>query len=332
MNATSVGTARCAVLACSRRDELRESLDSRRRNRTRITRPSGSGFRVWLIAAWLLVAASWPAGAQPLLSVVFGNSVPSQFAAATISTNDFWNSATLPQNKGGSAVLPLLKWADATDSPVSLVVSNLTEPADNTVIANAGDTIVINTQLANPRRLLTVSQLPTGLYRFFIYGHPIGPGGRTSVSITSGEINFGSKPPSANSSRTNAEVVFGAELAMFSNLEIGANQSVNILLHSISESDSQFALDAVQIEMTGASSNGNPNYYSSIFTSIERFPNGNVRMRLVGPRGAVVGVESSTNLLEWLRLTTITNTGENVNFSETNSTKPLNRFFRVVPP
>ena len=284
-------------------------------------------FRVGLLlgcaAVWFGLA-SLPVFAQPLLNVSFVDSdQAAQFAAAKVSSNDVWNLGTLPQPNAAATSLSTLKWADGSDSPVSITISNQV-----LVVRNETGVLEIFTP-RYPQTLFAVSQLPSGLYRIYLYGHYVSGVGEATLAITSGGINFGSKPPSVNPSSNSIEK--GSGMAVFASLEIGPSQNVNIYVSSGPPDGSQFVLDGLQIQMTGASSN-DPKFYSSVFTSIERFPNGDVRMRLVGPLGAVVGIESSTNLLEWVRLTTVTNTGANANFSDPGGNKAPSRFFRVVPP
>ena len=165
--------------------------------------PFRVGFRLCSAAVWFGLA-SFPAYAQPLLNVSFVGLEPSaQFAAASLSSNDFWNlKGWRPGLQEGEAVdLSNLKWADMTDSPVTVWIQgeSVLTPTDS----STNQAFVLSPQKGLIRQNFTVTQLPSGLYRFFVYGHYPSLGGPdTRVEITSGGINFGSKPMSGNLAKT----------------------------------------------------------------------------------------------------------------------------------
>jgi hypothetical protein len=68
------------------------------------------------------------------------------------------------------------------------------------------------------------------------------------------------------------------------------------------------------------------------FTGVPGLSNGVFRALLTGATGAVIRVESSTNLLNWLPLLTFTNTTGALTVTDTNTPARSRNFYRAVVP
>jgi len=102
-----------------------------------------------------------------LLNIDCGGANPEKtgFAAVGQSTNDFWTTCSASSTP---VSLPNLKWSDSTNSAVGLVVSN----APGGWGSGSTDRMYNSYLYAYTGNLtLTITNLPTNVYSFYIYGH-----------------------------------------------------------------------------------------------------------------------------------------------------------------
>jgi hypothetical protein len=68
------------------------------------------------------------------------------------------------------------------------------------------------------------------------------------------------------------------------------------------------------------------------FTNVTLLPNGAIRMLMTGSPDSVFRVLSSTNLLNWQTLATLTNSTGTVQFTDSSVTNFNRRYYRLVTP
>jgi len=136
-----------------------------------------SNTRVACVLVALMLAARLPA--QSLINVDFGSGArsPKTGPAATgVATNDFWNLYRHydPKFVPGIALvangrMEKLKYADGTESSVSLAVTNAPGLWGNATGDPMYDSYIFSQNGSN--LTLTFTGLPAGRYHFYLYGH-----------------------------------------------------------------------------------------------------------------------------------------------------------------
>jgi len=182
-----------------------------------------------IFAAALLTQSAW----ADLINIDFGadSRFPSQnksgLAATGVSANDYWNfyssdNADASWKVNGS--LPNLKYASGAISKVALKVYNgegaWAYPNPDPMMQN----YIYSLGSQSDQTTLRIIGLPTGTYKFFLYGPD------TSFKLTVGRRDYGTKvvfdhPPSDNSSWEE-----GKQYALFTNVTVSGSESVNVHL------------------------------------------------------------------------------------------------------
>lgn len=190
--------------------------------------------RCLALAAVLLLPHGTASAASLLLwNLDCGTSVPSSAksgaAAFGIGSNDFWNAypTTWPTAYGA---LENLRLSDGTDSTVGLTVSN----ADSAWgIAGAVDPMMAGYTYRNPGNspaggamLFTLTNLPAGLYDFYVYAHGGDLGEYSVCEVISAGVSSGTKATAEGAVWTLPNWVEGQQYVLFSNVAVVASQPV----------------------------------------------------------------------------------------------------------
>ncbi len=163
-----------------------------------------------------------------LLNIDFGGVQGTKVGPAQVghSTNDYWNPWYEPYQT--NYTLNNLSWANGTLSRVSVTVQNA--PGD---WANGASDPMMNTYTYsyappdNPEILITLTNLPSATYDFYLYGH--GPTTDNSIFCLSNSLtNCGPFSTSVSLWNTLPNWVEGDEYVLFRGIPVVSNQPVSI--------------------------------------------------------------------------------------------------------
>src|SRR5262245_24983508 len=197
-----------------------------------------------------MLAAHTSLKAQTLLNVNFAayDRVKVGFAATGLGTNDFWNKYTAPFQS--FAALSDLALADGTVTTVGLTVQN-----------GAGDTGFTHPDLMYQSCCyaqdlgditLTVTNLPSGQYDIYVYGHA---GDNTANSVFQtlvGSNDFGNKSTATNSTWSLTNWVEGSQYVAYRSIQI-TNGGAPLVVKSHPGISGYTYLNGIQILSTAPS-------------------------------------------------------------------------------
>src|ERR1044071_6418739 len=189
-------------------------------------------------------------GAQtaPLLNVNFAayDRVKVGFAATGQTTNDFWNNYTAPFQ--AFAGLSNLKLADGTVTAVGLTVQN-----------GAGHTAFSHPDLMYQcccyaqdlgDITLTVTNLPSGQYDFYVYGHAGDSTANSIFQMLVGGVDFGNKSTATDSSWSLTNWVEGAQYVVYRSVQV-TNAGAPLIIKSHPGRNGYTYLNGIQIAGSG---------------------------------------------------------------------------------
>jgi len=151
------------------------------------------------------------------------------FAAVGATTNDFWNSYGAPGQWGTPGLLtdslPNLKLTDRRDTDVGLVLTNArfpytsiaTDPMYHTYVFSYEGTISA-----------VVTNLPTGNYDFYLYGHGDANDQNSTFTLVSGSTSYGTQATTTSSDWSSSAWAAGRQYVVFTNVAVTAGQAVSI--------------------------------------------------------------------------------------------------------
>lgn len=186
-----------------------------------------------------------------LFNVRFGTSdaAPIQGTAAYgEATNDFWNAYSRDDGQGGyktfGSIVPLLD-AAGTSSSAGLIVQN----APGAWGSGASDPLMalyLYPLGGTPRITLIATNLPTGFYDAYLYGHG-GPGDtyNTAFTLTSGSLVHGTRKTTTNGGWQMPPWVEGRQFVRFTNVFITRRDP--LVIHA--DRDAQYipSLNGIQL-------------------------------------------------------------------------------------
>jgi len=161
----------------------------------------------------------------PILNVEFASTGKTGYAAVGQTTNDYWNSYSAP-NYSNFTVTNLL-WSSSNASGASITVSNapgqgslpVSDPMYRNYIFASGGSIG-----------LTISNLPSGTYDFFVYGHGNTNNQNGIYQLTSAGTSPGAKATATNSlAWTNTNWQEGEQFVTFRNVFVTNTQPVYLV-------------------------------------------------------------------------------------------------------
>jgi hypothetical protein len=169
-----------------------------------------------------------------LFNVRFGISAAAPFqgpAAYGESTNDFWNPYSRDDGQGGykalGSVVPLLDSRGAS-TLAGLIVQNAPGAWDSGA-SHPLMALYLYPLGGVPRITLTATNLPTGFYDAYLYGHG-GPGDayNTAFTVGSGPIVYGTQSTTTNSTWQNPTWVEGQQFVRFTNVFVSRQEPLVI--------------------------------------------------------------------------------------------------------
>lgn len=149
------------------------------------------------------------------------------FAAVGLTTNDFWTGYNY--NYTYSFTLSNLKWSDQTISPAGLTVLNAP--------GSWGTSLVTDPMLSSYKYpfssgnlLMSVTNLPTGSYNFYIYSPSSDEFGHNSVmELWSGDVPYGIKGTTLKGLGPNTNLwEVGQQFVLFHDVAVYSNSPVTI--------------------------------------------------------------------------------------------------------
>jgi hypothetical protein len=171
-----------------------------------------------------------PVGA--LINVAFAYSVATGkrgYAAAGVSTNDYWNTFSSLENTGPWGALPNLTFANGIASQVGLTNFIIDYPAATT--NGASDPmygVCIYPSFEAGGINLGITNLAAGVYNIYLYGHGPADNENSIFQLTVGSVNYGSQATTTNSSWIRPAWHIGVQYVEFTNVIVAAGQTVSI--------------------------------------------------------------------------------------------------------
>ena len=197
-----------------------------------------------------------PEQEQPLFNVRFGiDATPILRGPAAIgsSPSDYWNAYSRDDGAGGfrpSGVLAPLLAADGKPSKAGLVVDNA-PGAWGSGAQQPLMSLYLYSLSANPRVTLTFTNLPTGTYDAYLYGHGGPPDSfNTAFTLESGSLSHGTRTTTTNAGWRLAAWAEGNQYVRFTNVFVAAHQPLRIL----ADRDAQYisSVNGVQLVRRGS--------------------------------------------------------------------------------
>lgn len=172
---------------------------------------------------------------QPLFNVRFGIDATPILrgpAAIGLSPSDHWNAYSRDDGAGGfkpsGGLAPLLA-ADGKPSKAGLVVDNA-PGAWGSGAQQPLMSLYLYSLSANPRVTLTFTNLPTGTYDAYLYGHGGPPDSyNTAFTVESGSLAYGTRTTTTNAGWRLAAWAEGNQYVRFTNVFVAAHQPLRIL-------------------------------------------------------------------------------------------------------
>lgn len=172
---------------------------------------------------------------QPLFNVRFGTDATPILrgpAAIGFSPSDYWNAYSRDDGAGGfkpsGGLAPLLA-ADGKASQAGLVVDNA-PGAWGSGAQQPLMSLYLYSLSGNPRVTLTFTNLPTGTYDAYLYGHGGPPDSfNTAFTVESGSLAYGTRTTTTNAGWRLAAWVEGHQYVRFTNVFVSSRQPLRIL-------------------------------------------------------------------------------------------------------
>ncbi|MEI7938094.1 MAG: LamG-like jellyroll fold domain-containing protein [Verrucomicrobiota bacterium] len=263
-----------------------------------------------------------------LLNVNFAaySKVKVGFAGTGQTATDFWNNYTAPFQSLAS--LSNLTMADGTPTTVGLTVQNgaghwaFTHPDlmynCYCYSQNHGDITV------------TVTNLPSGQYDFYLYGHAGDAIANTVFQVLVGGTNYGNRPTATSSDAASTNFVEGAQYVVYRNVAVtNGGAPVTIKAHPGSTGDALLNGMQISLATAGAQAQAQPAQVAVVA------PSGSVgatmQLEVRGAPGRVYAIQASSNVTDWVTIgLCVTDTDGSVRFIDPDADKYPTRLYRVV--
>jgi hypothetical protein len=163
----------------------------------------------------------------PLLNVQFGPALTNEvgFAAVGETTNDYWTWYLEPGQT--NVTLTNLCWSDGTTNGVSLTVTNAPSQGTNPVTDEMYSAYIYK---SGANLGLTLSNVPTGIYDVFLYGHGPATNQNGIFQITTWGTNFGTESTTTvgTNSYTSTNWQEGIQYVVFRSISVTNTQPMYI--------------------------------------------------------------------------------------------------------
>jgi hypothetical protein len=164
----------------------------------------------------------------PLLNINFGGGSINKvgFAAVGQTTNDFWNWFDFPGHS--SASMSHLVWSDESSSHTGVTVSNAPGYYGNPVSDPMYGTYIYSWNGYNIT--VTLTNVPTGVYDFYLYGHGDANNQNGIFQLTSGTNIYGTQATTTvgSNSWTSTNWQEGSQYVVFRTVAVVSNQPVTL--------------------------------------------------------------------------------------------------------
>ena len=281
------------------------------------------------IAAIYYAGSSGKCKTSPtLLNVNFAaySKVKVGFAGTGQTVSDFWNNYTAPFQSLAS--LSNLTMAAGTPTTVGLTVQNgaghygFTHPDlmynCYCYSQNNGDITV------------TVTNLPSGQYDFYLYGHAGDAIANTVFQVLVGGTNYGNRPTATSSDAALTNFVEGAQYVVYRNVAVtNGGAPVTIVAHP--GSSGYALLNGMQISLAAAGAQAQAQPAQVAVVVLSGSAGATMQLEVRGAPGRVYAVQASTNVTDWVTIgLCVTDTDGSVRFADPDADKYPARLYRVV--
>jgi hypothetical protein len=264
---------------------------------------------------------------QTLLNVNFAaySQVKLGFAGTGQTASDFWNNYTAPFQPLAS--LSNLAMADGTATTVGLTVQN---GAGHWAFTHPD--LMYNTYCYSQNRgdiTLTVTNLPTGQYNFYLYGHGGIATANTVFQLLVDGADYGNQPTGTTSDSLSTNWLEGAQYVVYRNVAVtNGGAPVTIKAHPGSTGDAM--LNGMQI--SSAAAVGQVQIQRAQVVVVPSGSAGSpTQLKVRGAPSRVYVMQASTNLIDWVTIGLgATDTDGNVGFTDPNAAIQPLRFYRAV--
>jgi len=245
------------------------------------------------------------------------------FAGTGLTPSDYWNNYTAPWQQ--FAGLSDLITADGTPTTVGLTVQN-----------GAGHWGMDHPDLMyncycysqdNGDVILTVTNLPSGTYDFYLYGHGGAANANTVFQLLLGGADRGSRSTGTNADWALTNWVEGAQYVVYRNVS-ATNGGAPVTIKAHPGLSGYAQLNGMQIALVNRLPVGpvsGPTIGGNAFGKLSmQFP-------WKDPSRAY-WIQASTNLLDWMTVgSSIADGDGTVSYTDPDSDKRPTRFYRVMP-
>lgn len=161
----------------------------------------------------------------PLLNINFGGATTNKigFAAVGQTTNDYWNGYNFPGIT--PAAITNLKWSDTNNSGAGVTVVNGAGQWGNGV-ADGMYGPYIYSQAQPGSITVTLTNVPSGTYDFYVYGHSPTDADNGTFTLTSGTTNYGTNGTTIYAGWNSTNWEEGQQYVTFRSVSVVSTQSV----------------------------------------------------------------------------------------------------------
>jgi hypothetical protein len=263
-----------------------------------------------------------------LLNVNFAGSTPVKvgFAGTGQTSNDFWNIYYAPWQS--FAGLSNLAMADGTPTTVGLTVQNGAGHWGFTHPDPMYDCYCYSQDHGDIT--LTVTNLPSGQYDLYLYGHGNIDRANTAFQVLVGGADYGNRPTGTNSTALTTNWLEGAQYVVYRSVAVtNGGAPVTIKAHPGSTGDAM--LNGMQI--SSAAAVGQPQTQRAELKVV--VPSGSAgsttQLEVRGAPNRVYVIQASTNLMDWVTIGLgATDADGNVEFTDPDAANQPLRFYRTV--
>ena len=248
------------------------------------------------------------------------------FAGTGQTATDFWNNYTAPFQSRAS--LSNLTMADGTPTTVGLTVQN-----------GAGHWAFTHPDLMyncycysqnNGDITVTVTNLPSGQYDFYFYGHGNIDRANTVFQVLVGGADYGNRPTGTNSDSLSTNWLEGAQYVVYRNVAV-TNGGVPVTIVAHPGSSGYALLNGMQISLAAAGAQVQAQPAQVVVIAPSGSTGATMQLEIRGAPGRVYAIQASTNVTDWVTIgLCVPDTGGSVRFTDPDADKYPTRLYRVV--
>jgi hypothetical protein len=177
---------------------------------------------------------------------------------------------------------------------------------------------------------LTVTNLPSGQYDFYLYGHAGAAVANTVFQLLVGGTDYGNQPTTTSSNYGLTNFVEGAQYVVYRSVAV-TNGGAPVTIKAHPGSSGYALLNGMQIISTGAV--GQVQTQTAQIRAV--VPSGSagstMQLQVRGAPSRVYVIQASTNLIDWVTLGLgVTDADGNVALTDPNAANHTLRFYRAV--